>query len=88
MIPYLIKKGIIWDLIPTYTPSLNGIAEIKNCHLVKPTIAILMAYQLPHYLWGEILLAVNHVYNCLVHQTIHMTPYKVLYGKKPDIYYW
>jgi hypothetical protein len=88
MIPYLIKKGIIWDPILTYTPLLNGITEIKNCYLVKPTITILTAYQLPYYLWGEILLVVNHMYNCLVHQIIHMIPYEVLYGKKPDIYYW
>jgi hypothetical protein len=67
IIPYLIEKGIIWDPIPTYMPSFNGIAEIKNHYLVEPTIAILMAYQLPYYLWGEILLAINHVYNCLIY---------------------
>ncbi|KAG0160526.1 hypothetical protein PDIDSM_8056 [Penicillium digitatum] len=36
---YLASKGTVWDPTPPYTKQLNGVAEIKNRHLVEPLVA-------------------------------------------------
>ncbi|KAG0160747.1 hypothetical protein PDIDSM_8277 [Penicillium digitatum] len=48
---YLASKGTVWDPTPPYTKQLNGVAEIKNRHLVEPLVAVMAEYQLPKYLW-------------------------------------
>ena len=50
LIAYLESKGIVWVPTPPYTPELNGISEIKNRHLIEPTISVLMQAQLPKFL--------------------------------------
>ncbi|QQK42944.1 hypothetical protein Pdw03_6845 [Penicillium digitatum] len=52
---YLASKGTVWDPTPPYTKQLNGVAEIKNRHLVEPLAAVMTEYQLPKYLWGLLL---------------------------------
>ncbi|QQK44893.1 Retrovirus-related Pol polyprotein from transposon TNT 1-94 [Penicillium digitatum] len=52
---YLASKGTVWDPTPPYTKQLNGVAEIKNRHLVEPLVAVMTECQLPKYLWGLLL---------------------------------
>jgi transposase InsO family protein len=82
---YATDKGIAWDLTPPYTPQLNGVAEIKNRHLIEPVISVMAENQLPKYLWGHLVLAVNYLSNRLFHSKIGMTPYEALYGVQPDV---
>lgn len=82
---YVSSQGIEWDPVPSYTPQLNGISEIKNRHLVEPLIAIMTENQLPKFLWGLLLAGVNHIANRAFHSKIGMTPYEALYGQQPDV---
>ena len=63
----------------------NGVAEIKNRHLVEPLVAVMSEYQLPKYLWGYLLGGINYTMNRLYASKIDMSPYKALYGRKPDL---
>ncbi|KAG0152746.1 hypothetical protein PDIDSM_2551 [Penicillium digitatum] len=62
---YLDSKGTVWDPTPPYTKQLNGVAEIKNRHLVEPLVAVMAEYQLPKYLWGLRLGGINYTMNRL-----------------------
>ncbi|KAG0161170.1 hypothetical protein PDIDSM_8704 [Penicillium digitatum] len=52
---YLASKGTVWDPTPPYTKQLNGVAEIKNRHLVEPLVAVMAEYQLPN-IFGDFFL--------------------------------
>ncbi|KAG0153439.1 hypothetical protein PDIDSM_5292 [Penicillium digitatum] len=82
---YLASKGTVWDPTPPYTKQLNGVAEIKNRHLVEPLVAVMAEYQLPKYLWGLLLGGINYTMNRLYASKIGMSPYEALYGKKPNL---
>ncbi|KAG0156199.1 hypothetical protein PDIDSM_3376 [Penicillium digitatum] len=81
---YVIKKGTVSDPTPPYTKQLNGVAEIKNRHLVEP-FAVMAEYQLPKYLWGLLLGGINYTMNRLYASKIGMSPYEALFGKKPNL---
>ncbi|KGO39027.1 Integrase, catalytic core [Penicillium expansum] len=82
---YVITKGAVWDLVPPYTPRLNGIPEIKNKHLLEPVVAIMSEHELPKYLWGPILQGVNYTQNRLYHSKVECTPFEKLFGYQPDL---
>ncbi|KAG0159435.1 hypothetical protein PDIDSM_6957 [Penicillium digitatum] len=82
---YLASKGTVWDPTPPYTKQLNGVAEIKNRHLVEPLVAVMAEYQLPKYLWGLLLGGINYTMNRLYASKIGMSPYEALFGKKPNL---
>jgi hypothetical protein len=88
LMAWLRDQGIHWEPAPTYTPQLNGVAEIKNRHLMEPVVAILIECQLPKYLWGLLTLAVNYINNRMPHSKIGMTPYEALHGYLPKIDHW
>ncbi|KAG0154310.1 hypothetical protein PDIDSM_1690 [Penicillium digitatum] len=69
---YLASKGTVWD--PTPPKQLNGVAEIKNRHLVEPLVAVMAEYQLPKYLWGLLLGGINYTMNRLYASKIGMSP--------------
>ncbi|QQK46171.1 Retrovirus-related Pol polyprotein from transposon TNT 1-94 [Penicillium digitatum] len=77
---YLASKGTVWDPTPPYTKQLNGVAEIKNRHLVEPLVAVMTEYQLPKYLWGLLLGGINYTMNRLYASKIGMSPYEALFG--------
>ncbi|KAG0154714.1 hypothetical protein PDIDSM_282 [Penicillium digitatum] len=70
---YLASKGTVWDPTPPYTKQLNGVAEIKNRHLVEPLVAVMAEYQLPKYLWGLLLGGINYTMNRLYASKIGMS---------------
>ncbi|KAJ6102323.1 Reverse transcriptase RNA-dependent DNA polymerase [Penicillium sp. IBT 16267x] len=82
---HLESRGAIWDPSPPHTPQLNGIAEIKNRYLVEPLVAIMTEYQLPKFLWGEVIQGVNFTANRLWHSKIDQSPYEALFGRRPEI---
>jgi hypothetical protein len=82
---YLASKGTVWDPTPPYTKQLNGVAEIKNRHLVEPLVAVMAEYQLPKYLWGLLLGGINYTMNRLYASKIGMSPYEAFFGKKPNL---
>ncbi|KAG0155364.1 hypothetical protein PDIDSM_939 [Penicillium digitatum] len=78
---YLASKGTVWDPTPPYTKQLNGVAEIKNRHLVEPLVAVMAEYQLPKYLWGLLLGGINYTMNRLYASKIGMSPYEAFFAK-------
>lgn len=85
LIGYLQATGRIWDDMPPHKPMLNGIPEVKNRHLLEPTIATMSDANLPQNLWEHIVLAVAFIQNRLVHDSIGITPYESLFGTQPDL---
>ncbi|KAJ6088415.1 Copia-like polyprotein/retrotransposon [Penicillium sp. IBT 16267x] len=64
---------------------LESRAEIKNRYLVEPLVAIMTEYQLPKFLWGEVIQGVNFTANRLWHSKIDQSPYEALFGRRPEI---
>ncbi|KAG8786664.1 hypothetical protein FRC15_010949 [Serendipita sp. 397] len=80
------KKGIIVQTTAPYSPSQNGIAERLNRTLLELARAMLMAKDLPAFLWTE---AVSHAAYLRNHAPTRAldgkTPEEVWTGKKPDV---
>lgn len=79
-------KGIELRTIAPYSPSQNGVAERLNRTLLEAARAMMLAKQMPAYLWDE---AVSHaVYlrnRTLVSALPDKTPYQAYVGKKPSV---
>jgi hypothetical protein len=67
------------------SPSQNGGAKIYNNTLAVNVWALLYGAGLPAKFWSATLLHAVYLYNRLVHSSTHKTPYKGLYGQKPNI---
>ncbi|KAL4385254.1 hypothetical protein GQ457_15G005290 [Hibiscus cannabinus] len=70
------KHGIVQLSSCVDTPQQNSIAERKNSHLLEVTRALLFSINVPHYLWGEVLLTATYLINRM--------PSKVLHFKSPQ----
>ena len=67
-------------------PEHNGVAKHLNQTLVEYICTILHASELPKNLWGEVLLYVVWVKNRSATRALDgKTPYKMLYGRKPNL---
>ena len=68
------------------TPQHAGVAKQCNCTIGEQIQALLHASGLPKFLWGE---AAHHVVWLLNRTTTKaiegMTPFKAVFGKKPDL---
>ncbi|KAJ3521915.1 hypothetical protein NMY22_g12109 [Coprinellus aureogranulatus] len=79
-------KGIEIHTTAPYSPSQNGVAERLNRTLLEAARAMMLAKQLPAYLWDE---AVSHaVYlrnRSLVSALPDKTPFEAYNGKRPSV---
>src|SRR6267142_651689 len=83
---WCLSKGIDMQTTAPYSPLQNGVAEHMNCTLVKLAQAMLIAAQLPEFLWEHAITHVayirNHAYS---HAIGDSTPYQRWYDRKPTI---
>lgn len=62
---YLIEHNIIYQSSCPYDPQQNGIAEMKNRHLLETARAMMFATSVPNSYWGEAVLTSAYLINCL-----------------------
>ena len=67
------------------SPSQNGAVEIYNDKLAVRTRTLLYGAGLPAKYWSAALQHSVYLHNRLVHTITKKTPFKALYGHKPDI---
>ena len=83
---HLKTTGMEWKLTTHDMPEHNGVAKHLNQMLVECICTILHASELPKNLWGEVLLHVVWVKNRSATRALDgKTPYKMLYGRKPNL---
>lgn len=83
---HLQLKGIIWKLSIHNTHQHSGVAERRNCTIQERVRALLHASGLPKYLWMEAACHAVWMLNRTSTKAVErMTPYKVAFGKKPDL---
>jgi len=80
------SKGIKFETTAPYSPEQNGVAEQMNCTLVELLHAMLIACNLPSFLWPEAV-----TYAAYVHNHSHTwaldnsTPIQMWSGQQPDV---
>ena len=83
---YLKRQGMVQCLTVHDPPQHNGIAECLNQMILERVRALLHASGLLKFLWGE---AAHHVVwlkNRTPTKVLDgLTPYKVAFGRKPDL---
>ncbi len=83
---YLKEHGIQRKYSCSYSPQQNGVAERKNKHIVKITLAMLNEKNLPNYFWAETVATIVYIMNRTPTATVHgMTPEEKFTSKKPDV---
>jgi len=79
-------KGIIIETMVPYSPSQNGIAERFNRTLLELVRAMLIAKNLPAFLWDEAVSHATYLRNRAPTRALKgITPYEAWTRKKPDI---
>jgi len=85
---YCKSVGIIHEKTAPYTPQQNGVAERKNRTLTEMMNAMILYSGLSNGYWGEALYTASHILNRIPHKTLHVTPYELWKGRKPNISYF
>jgi transposase InsO family protein len=62
---FFIEKGIIHETTCVRTPQQNGIAEIKNRHVLETSRALLFEYKVPQVFWDSAVSMAVYVINRL-----------------------
>lgn len=80
------ERGILHDRTIIATPEQNGIAEKTNNTLAEGITAMLHQAKLPSSFWGEALSLFVRIMNASPTSALpDMTPYEMLYHRKPDL---
>ncbi|KAF4622418.1 hypothetical protein D9613_009127 [Agrocybe pediades] len=80
------KNGIEIETTAPYSPSQNGVAERYNRTLLELARAMLIARNLPSFLWDEAVSYANYIRNRVPTRALDgSTPYEGWFGKKPDV---
>jgi hypothetical protein len=83
---YLLDQGITRQLTIHDSPQQNGIAECLNCTLVEHARAMLLAKNLPKFLWAEAINYATWLKNHLPSRAIPgHTPYELVHHTKPNL---
>jgi hypothetical protein len=86
---YCDDVGIKHEVSATYTPQQNGVVERKNRTLITLARTMLDEYNTPKALWAEAINTACYASNRLFLQKfLGKTPYELLNGKKPDVYFF
>nr|KYP62171.1 Retrovirus-related Pol polyprotein from transposon TNT 1-94 [Cajanus cajan] len=81
---YLQKHGIIHQNSCVDTPQQNGVAEIKNTHLLKVTRSLMLTTNVPNQFWGEAVLSATYLINRMPSRILNFnTPYSTLQTSYP-----
>lgn len=80
------EEGILIETTAPYSPSQNGIAERFNRSVIELVRAMLIAKNLPAFLWDEAVSHAVYLRNRAPTQALKgMTPYEAWNGLKPDV---
>ncbi|CCA76258.1 hypothetical protein PIIN_10253 [Serendipita indica DSM 11827] len=80
------SQGIELQKTAPYSPSQNGVAERFNRTLVELSRAMLIARNLPNYLWAEAVRYAAYVRGCVPSKALgDITPHEAWTGQKPDV---
>ena len=83
---HLKLAGTIRKLTIHDTPKHNGVSERLNCTIMDEVQAMLHESRMPKFLWAEAVAHAiylkNRIWTCTIGYT---TPYRILYGHKPNI---
>jgi hypothetical protein len=86
---YLDQEGIKHEFSAPYTPQQNGMAERKNRTLIESARTILDEYKTFNHFWAEAINTACHAVNQLyLHRILKRTPYELLTGNKPNVFYF
>jgi hypothetical protein len=86
---YLDEVGIKDEFLPPYTSQQNGMAERKNRTLIEMARTMLNEYKISDRFWAEAVNTVCHATNRLyLHKLLKKTPYELLTGNKPNVFYF
>jgi transposase InsO family protein len=86
---FLDEECIKHEFSTPYTPQQNGMAERKNCTLIKMARTMLDEYKTVNRFWVEAINMACHATNCIyLHKLLKKTSYEVLIGNKLNVYYF
>jgi hypothetical protein len=86
---YLDQEGIKHEFLAPYTPQQNGVVERKNRTLIESIRIMLHEYKTSECFWAEAINMTCHVVNQLyLHRLLKKTPYELLTGNKPNVFYF
>jgi hypothetical protein len=83
----LAAKGIQIEPTAPYSPQQNGVSERLNGTILERARAMLVAYDLPHFLWPQAVTYAAYIINHSPTVSLkgNITPYEALWGIKPDV---
>ena len=84
---YCVKKGIIHEVTPPYSPESNGVDERKNRILKEIMNAMLISSNAHDNLWDEALLTECFLQNRIPDKKTGKTPYELWKGFQPNLKY-
>ena len=83
---HLKLAGTIRKLTMHDTPKHNGVSKRLNRTIMEKVRAMLHKSGMPKFLWAEAVVHTVYLKNRTWTRTIgYMTPYKIIYGRKPNI---
>jgi hypothetical protein len=82
---YLISNGIVNQTSVAYTHHYPGKAERVHQSVLQSARAMLIGSKLPAEYYTEALKTAAYLHNRIVHNGAAMTPYEMIYGRKPDV---
>ena len=86
IITFCRNEGITIETTAPYSPSQNGVAEHFNRTLIELVQAMIIARNLPIFLWDEAAAYATFISNRSPTRALKgKTPYKAWIGKKPDV---
>ena len=76
------EQGIEHEVVPPYTPQLNGLAERLNRTLVERVRCLLISSGLNFTFWADAMQYACYIYNRTPHSALQLkTPWEVFYQK-------
>lgn len=82
---YCRENGIKLETTVRYTPEQNGAAERLNRTLMDKVRPMLVAADLPRYLWADAVATASYVRNRSPVSGRDKTPFELFFGIKPDV---
>lgn len=82
---FLSEKGIKFECTAGYSPQQNGVAERKNRTLVEATRTMLIASEMPKYLWAEAMNMANTTFNSLPLHHSGKSPHNLFFDSDPQM---
>ena len=80
------KEGIMYEVVPPYTPQKNGIAERKSRTIMNMVRSMLKGKNLPKEFWGEAVSTATYILNkCPTKKLEGITPEECWSGVKPSL---